>query len=128
MEYIVIKDGIVVKHCCSAIIPQPEKDEKIVKCPKGYGGEIGDKATDFIKDYSAYTKKKVTEIEKAQADALEKLREANKKEPEEPSEEIKAQIYLNSTDWYVVRFTETGKPIPDEVTAKRAACRKLLSK
>ena len=34
-----------------------------------------------------------------------------------------AKAYLDSTDWYVVRFSETGVPIPEEVTGKRAAAR-----
>ena len=37
-----------------------------------------------------------------------------------------AQAYLDSTDWYVVRFAETGVPVPVDVTAKRAAARALL--
>jgi hypothetical protein len=37
-----------------------------------------------------------------------------------------AQAYLNSTDWYVVRFAETGVPVPAEVTQKRAAARAIL--
>lgn len=31
--------------------------------------------------------------------------------------------YLESTDWMVVRFAETGVPIPEEVLAARAAAR-----
>lgn len=37
-----------------------------------------------------------------------------------------AQAYLLSTDWYVVRFAETGTAIPQEVTEARAAARLLL--
>ena len=37
-----------------------------------------------------------------------------------------AQKYLNDTDWYVTRLTETGVEIPQEVLAKRAECRELL--
>lgn len=37
-----------------------------------------------------------------------------------------AQAYLNATDWYVVRFAETGVAVPEEVTAKRAEARTLL--
>lgn len=45
------------------------------------------------------------------------------------AEEIQAQInaealaYLASTDWYVVRFTETLVAIPDEVKVLRAEAR-----
>lgn len=34
-----------------------------------------------------------------------------------------ARAYLASTDWYVVRFAETGRPIPDEVREAREAAR-----
>lgn len=37
-----------------------------------------------------------------------------------------AQQYLDDTDWYVTRYAETGKPIPEDVTAKRAECRAML--
>lgn len=33
------------------------------------------------------------------------------------------QNYLNSTDWYLVRSLETGAPVPEEVTQKRAEAR-----
>ena len=41
---------------------------------------------------------------------------------------IEAQIEclkkdLASTDWYVVRLAETGKPIPEDVLARRAGWR-----
>ena len=39
-----------------------------------------------------------------------------------------AQAYLDGTDWMVTRQAETGKPVPDDVTAKRAAARQTLSK
>lgn len=35
--------------------------------------------------------------------------------------------YLNSTDWYVTRQTETGTPIPPEVSVKRRATREKIS-
>lgn len=34
-----------------------------------------------------------------------------------------ARAYLASTDWYVVRFSETGEPIPEDVKQKRAEAR-----
>ena len=34
-----------------------------------------------------------------------------------------ARSYLASTDWYVVRRSETGEPIPQDVMDKRAAAR-----
>ena len=42
----------------------------------------------------------------------------------ERSEAIRsAREYLASTDWYVVRRSETGEPIPQDVMDKRAAAR-----
>lgn len=45
--------------------------------------------------------------------------------PEQLQEQAKAEAraYLASTDWYVVRQTETGEKIPAEVTKKRQAAR-----
>lgn len=36
---------------------------------------------------------------------------------------IKARNYLAETDWYVIRKTETGDAIPQEILDKRAAAR-----
>lgn len=35
----------------------------------------------------------------------------------------RARLYLNSTDWYIARFTETGTPIPQDVLQKRKEAR-----
>lgn len=37
-----------------------------------------------------------------------------------------AQEYLDTTDWYVTRYKETGVEIPAEVLTKRQECRELL--
>ena len=34
-----------------------------------------------------------------------------------------ARVYLASTDWYVVRFAETGTPIPQDILDARQAAR-----
>lgn len=38
-----------------------------------------------------------------------------------------ATQYLDSTDWYVTRLTETSKAIPEDVLAKRAEARLTLN-
>ena len=38
----------------------------------------------------------------------------------------KAQGYLQKTDWYVIRFIETNKAIPEDITAARAAAREQV--
>ena len=37
------------------------------------------------------------------------------------------QAYLADTDWYVVRYADTGEPVPDDVKAKRQAAREEIS-
>lgn len=34
--------------------------------------------------------------------------------------------YLASTDWYVIRMSETGKPVPDDILAARQAAREAI--
>ena len=38
------------------------------------------------------------------------------------------QNYLNATDWYAVRFAETGVEIPDEIKVERQAAREEISR
>jgi hypothetical protein len=51
--------------------------------------------------------------------------------PETP-EQIQARIneealaYLSSTDWYVVRFAETGVAIPEKILVERQAARERV--
>ncbi|MDB4681400.1 hypothetical protein OAE88_00670 [bacterium] len=35
--------------------------------------------------------------------------------------------YLDSTDWYITRFMETGIPTPADITAKRSLSRVVLN-
>ena len=37
------------------------------------------------------------------------------------------KLDLATTDWYVVRFAETGKPIPEEVLAERQGKRQRIN-
>ena len=39
---------------------------------------------------------------------------------------IEYQRYLDSTDWYVIRQTETGEPIPQEVLQARSEARSKI--
>lgn len=42
---------------------------------------------------------------------------------QEQKDSIAAKAYLDSTDWYIIRFQETGVAIPAEITAARATAR-----
>lgn len=37
-----------------------------------------------------------------------------------------AATYLNETNWYAFRYLEEGKPIPEDILAKRIAARLLV--
>ena len=37
-----------------------------------------------------------------------------------------AQVYLNSTDWYVVRFVDEGTVVPEDIKIKRAESREII--
>ena len=39
-----------------------------------------------------------------------------------------ADEYLKSTDWYIARYSETGKAIPDEVKAARDEARNRINR
>lgn len=56
--------------------------------------------------------------------AEQKQSEAEQQAKENTNEEARA--YLNSTDWYVVRFAETGVAIPQEILDARQAARERI--
>lgn len=45
------------------------------------------------------------------------------------NEEIikKDQEFLNETDWYVIRYAENGKTVPENIIQERERCRKEIS-
>lgn len=47
-------------------------------------------------------------------------------DPNAKDKKMEARVYLEQTDWYVVRFAETGTPIPDDIREGRAAARLIL--
>ena len=56
--------------------------------------------------------------------------EAHLNPPPEPitQEQINAEsrAYLESTDWYIIRQTETGQPAPDEILTQRQVAREAI--
>ncbi len=49
-------------------------------------------------------------------------------QPLTPQEQTNADMrsYLAQTDWYVIRFAETGTPVPEDVASARAAARAAI--
>jgi len=45
---------------------------------------------------------------------------------EQLAQNQQAKKILSSTDWYVIRFLETGVPVPPEITDMRAKARELI--
>lgn len=41
-------------------------------------------------------------------------------------QQVEARQYLVDTDWYVIRFSETGAAVPTEVTEQRAYSRSII--
>ena len=54
--------------------------------------------------------------------------EAEQAAKEREQARAEAMAYLAATDWMVTRFTETGKPVPDDVALRREEARKAASK
>ncbi|NBF13569.1 hypothetical protein GV818_33565 [Pseudomonas sp. Fl4BN1] len=57
-------------------------------------------------------------------DLLEKLPDPAQEAARATS--VAALEYLQSTDWMALRQLETGKPIPEDVAAKRAEARLVI--
>lgn len=56
--------------------------------------------------------------------AAEKARQESQAEQERIN--IEARDYLASTDWYVTRWRETGRAVPDDVLSARQAARERV--
>lgn len=52
--------------------------------------------------------------------------EVNTALTQELSQNHQARKILQSTDWYVVRFLETGTPVPEEITEMRRQARENI--
>ena len=49
-------------------------------------------------------------------------------DPPKTQEQInkEAQDFLDSTDWYIIRLTETGVAVPDEILTQRQVAREAI--
>ena len=63
--------------------------------------------------------------------SLEEIKAIDKAKEDEYKNSVafkisEAKTYLISTDWYITRFIETGKEIPEDIKLKREEARALL--
>jgi len=83
-------------------------------------------------------KKHIELIEKANSDGKIIIADAEGNpilvDPPAPTEEeqirqkiLELEIYLSQTDWYAIRFADTGEPIPEEIKQKRQEARDEIS-
>lgn len=84
-------------------------------------------------DGAVYAYESESEREKFGVRGLVKIPESEAKALYLPTAEqikeranIEARAYLSSTDWYVIRLTETGEPVPEEVSRKRKSARESI--
>lgn len=78
--------------------------------PEDYSEKLYYRTEQDTMPYVVYTRKSDEQIAAMQAAEAEQ----------------EALRYLAETDWYVVRFAETGREIPVEVLQKRAECRNIV--
>ena len=62
---------------------------------------------------------------------IEEIQAINKAKEDEYKQSIEykiqeAKAYLIGTDWYITRFIETGKEIPEDIKLKREEARALI--
>lgn len=63
-------------------------------------------------------------------DGLEAWGRTQEEQEEEKKQEriFELERYLSSTDWYAVRFADTGEKLPAEIKTKRQQAREEISK
>jgi len=82
-----------------------------------------------INDYAPYTMTadEAANVPKSKIEMLSKAAKADfEKQRTRDETNQNALSYLASTDWFVARLTETGKPIPADVIEQRAKAREAV--
>jgi hypothetical protein len=76
--------------------------------------------------YHNYTKRDLTEDEITEVENYISTIQENPELTHQFTRNAQAKHYLVQTDWYVVRFLETGQPIPEKITEMRALAREEI--
>lgn len=109
---------------------------KIKNTEDEWGFDVFTETFESYKSIDSKTHMKIIE----EANAEGKIIKGDKKgnpilvEPPPPTkEEIKQQRlaelerYLQTTDWYAIRFADSGTPVPEEIKSKRQKAREEIS-
>lgn len=109
---------------------------KIKKTEDEWGFDVFTETFESYKSIDSETHMKIIEEANAEGKIIKGDKEGNPilVEPPPPTEEeIKQQRlaelerYLQTTDWYAIRFADSGTPIPEEIKSKRQKAREEIS-
>ena len=109
---------------------------KIKDTEDEWGFDVFTETFESYKSIDSETHMKIIEEANAEGKIIKGDKEGNPilVEPPPPTEEeIKQQRlaelerYLQTTDWYAIRFADTGIPVPEEIKSKRQKAREEIS-
>ena len=109
---------------------------KIKYTDNEWGFDVFTETFESYKSIDSETHMKIIEEANAEGKIIKGDKEGNPilVEPPPPTEEeIKQQRlaelerYLQTTDWYAIRFADSGTPIPEEIKSKRQKAREEIS-
>lgn len=106
------------------------KEKRVLKSnakpPMSFDYEILTYSTEEKTVYLNYNKRDLTPEELEEVETYILSIQENKEFSLMMLKNMQAKEVLNTTDWYVIRFLETGVPIPEEVLELRAAAREEI--
>lgn len=109
---------------------------KIKNTEDEWGFDVFTETFESYKSIDSETHMKIIEEANAEGRIIKGDKEGNPilVEPPPPTEEeIKQQRlaelerYLQTTDWYAIRFADSGTPVPEEIKSKRQKAREEIS-
>lgn len=109
---------------------------KIKNTEDEWGFDVFTETFESYKSIDSETHMKIIEEANAEGKIIKGDKEGNPilVEPPPPTEEeIKQQRlaelerYLQTTDWYAIRFADSGTPVPEEIKSKRQKAREEIS-
>lgn len=94
--------------------------------PMSFDYEILTYSADEKTVYLNYSKRDLTEKEIEEVETYILSIQENKEASLMMLVNMQAKEILNTSDWYVIRFLETGVPVPEEIAILRATAREEI--